>query len=297
MMTDISRAEVMAGYSQLIGLGRLSEAERLLRDRIGTDNDWVEIRLALAELLAGTQRLDEALTLTSENVSNFPASSLSWYSLGILRQATNQSDGALLALIRAQILAPGSHDVCSRLAPMLAKKPNGTNDLRVLEWSVFLDPGSPDPRMLLAKHWLALGNQQAGVTREAMRAFLLAPGSGEAAYLNGLANVAQLSHVLAVRFLRWAQKAAPTNASVTYHLGNSAFLAALPEISEPAARDALRLGYPEASARFLLARILRAAGRYKEAEIQFAHASELDPRFVLAKRMVDWTVKPEHFQA
>ena len=126
---------------------------------------------------------------------------------------------------------------------------------------------------------------------------MLDPGSGEAAFLNGLANVVQASNSLAIQYLRWARTAAPNNATAHYHLGNAAFLGAKVELSESATHEALRLGYSEAKSRFLLGRIHRGTGRHGESAREFNRAVELDRQLAEPRRMVEWTVTMEHFRA
>jgi len=59
----------------------------------------------------------------------------------------------------------------------------------------------------------------------------------------------------------------------------------------------LCLGYSEAKARFLLARIYRAQSRHNDAAREFTRLEEIDPDAAEKRRIVEWTVTAENFFA
>lgn len=296
-MSQSREVEVIGAIRRLLAAGRNSDAESLLREQIAATPSWIDARLELAKLLIALDRQDDALNAIKDTIQLFPDNVPAWCTLATFHYDSQRFDEARKALFAAALLEPSSAFACSRLAILFGRLKNVVSQIRFLARLIALAPGSPWPRIELAKLWLLDRSHEAMVLKQTRRAQLLAPDSGEAAYLSGLANFAQSSYSLAIHHLSRASVSAPKNPSTHYHLGHSAFLVANQALAERSTLTALRLGYSEAKARFLLGRIYRTQGRHDDAAREFTRLEEIDPGGAEKRRIVEWTVTAENFFA
>jgi tetratricopeptide (TPR) repeat protein len=296
-MNQSRDVEVTGTIRRLLAEGRNGVAERFLRDQIASAPSWIHARIELTKLLIALNRRDDALDAIKDTIQLFPDSVLSWCTLATFHHDSQRFDEARKAFFAAALLEPSSALVCSRLAILFGRLKNVANQSRLLARLIALAPDSPWPRIELAKLWLLDKGLEARVLEQTRRAQLLAPGSGEAAYLFGLASFVQTSYSLAIHHLSRASVSAPENPSVHYQMGHSAFLVADQALAEKSTLAALRLGYSEAKAHFLLARIYRAQSRHNDAAREFTRLEEIDPDAAEKRRIVEWTVTAENFFA
>jgi tetratricopeptide (TPR) repeat protein len=296
-MSQSKKDGAIGAIRRLGATGRNGDTEHLLRKQISATPSWIDARLELANLLMALDRQDDALDTIKDTIRLFPDNVPAWCTLATLHYNSLRFDEARKAFFAAALLEPPSAFVCSRLVMLFGRLKNVANQIRLLSRLIALEPGSPWPRVELAKLWLLNNSHEAMALEQTRRAQLLAPGSAEAAYLFGIANFGQASYSVAIRHLSRTIMSAPKNPSAHYHLAHSAFLIADQALAERSTLTALRLGYSEAKARFLLARVYRAQGRHDDAAREFTRLEEIDPGAAAKRRIIEWTVTAESFFA
>ena len=297
-MSAVTRNDIIQKVGQHLRSGQLESAEQLLRNHLANDPDWLQAWQELAKLLASQGQYDRALEVSRAASQHHPRDPSAWSALAVVHLNSGQPDQATQHFIRAIILDPATlfaHEALGASSEPSQKADARTR--RILRRSIILAPNLPRTRLAFAKHCLPLRRHLSDVARQTKRALILDPRSDEAAFLHGAVNVVEMSNLVAARYFRWARAIAPDNATVCYHLGQSAFLAANFELARNATQDALRLGSSEAKARFLLGRIHRARGEFDRAATELDGAVALDPQLAEPRRMTEWTVTMAHFRA
>jgi Flp pilus assembly protein TadD len=296
--SEMSRESLVMQVGRRVRDGDIDGAEALLRDGIARAPDWPEARQELAKLLMARGRTDAALAVMRQATRDQPLNVAGWCALAIICLHAGDMNAAKRVLVRAMLLAPATAFTYETLcAPALAEDgPLGWRQNLPRRLTVLL-PGHADARLLFAKYWIQSRLKLPLVARQTLRALILTPSSGEAAFLHGMTQVEQLAYREAIRFLGWARAAAPDNAGVHFTLASAAFLLGKFDVADASARAALSYGHDEARTRFLLGRVHRACGRLSDAEAELQRAVELTPDLSEPRRMVEWTVTMAHFHA
>jgi Flp pilus assembly protein TadD len=289
--------ELMQAVRNLTAAGEIAKVETLLRDVISSNPGWLEPRIELSKALFARGDNDHALREALLSTRHFPGEESVWRFVAAIYFQLGDIPASRRAFLKASLLLPSSGQTLSSLGTVNLRlgedSSKNTHFLRATLVDPFDVQAKLDHAKIVLSHLrpLALGIR---LTRQAQ---MLAPASGEATYLAGLLYHSERSPEISMRLLRRAGLLAPRNPSVHYHLGNVAFLAGDQPLAKTALTHALTLGYAEAKVRFLLGRVFRQIGDVEASKAQLDRAVALDNQYAESRRILDWTVRAEHFLA
>jgi tetratricopeptide (TPR) repeat protein len=296
MTALISREQTQTELHRLLTASKIGAAEALIRESLAKDPGWQDAWIELVKLQVGTGRAAEGFKTLRSAIRQNHHSTQFWCFLGVLETNDNRHSEGYVAFEKALVTDPASAFSLMNLASPLPLENEVVSREKLFSWMLTAHPLATQARLELAKSALARHASHAVVEERIKGALVLAPGSAESHYIQGVLLYRELNQVGAIAAHRRALVLAPGNPAALYQLARSAFLIGDIGTALPAVEAALEFGYSEIDTRFLLARVLRLAERFDESDTELRRVEKIDPSYAVFARMVEWTVTQDDFQ-
>ncbi len=262
-----SKKGILLGY-----LGRLQEAEPVLRNAIELDPRIVDSHRALGQLLVGTQRFEEAIPPLSEAIRKNTKDLESLHDLAIAYSGAGKTDEALTAYAELSKLQPDNLEAKNQYGLALAKAGKRKEAISMLEEVTSKMPNDFQTRFTLGLIY-AEENQLSQAIRQLKVAAELRPERFEVNFALATALYEKGAFWEASQYARKAVQIQPTNRNALI-----AYATALKDAGILKEEIRTRLGKNEktAAAYYALAVLQKVEGNLGVSEINYRKALSLD---------------------